>query len=341
MARFRRDIENPDGTFSPNPDWVNASGSDDQTIAVDAAKRRMTVKSKYITFDKSGDRVEQEDQLVLDPSKDAFVKLADEITDRYADGGGKLTEHWYNPKTGQYQAVIQDLRAADKFQKKELSRAQPVPCKEVTAMQETTYDSVMQIHDFVTADMGLPFTFDTASGMAVWNYPVSEMRIDLVTRVEKSEAGKNFTYSTYRMKYDTMGGPSGDVKYIIKRDETGRMVRAVALDPMPDFAFRHERWVCAPICLDNTGGQAYNVRGLDAGYLTDKARSKLEPALWQRQATILFAALSDKTAAAGAFVYEDEKGQLLSFANQADYDAAVNAHLKVRTLEGAAPGGTP
>src|SRR3712207_8184451 len=50
-----------------------------------------------------------------------------------------------------------------------LSRQAPVPVSAVRVQQETVYDSVIDIHDFITKNMGLPFTCDTSSGLAVWN----------------------------------------------------------------------------------------------------------------------------------------------------------------------------
>jgi hypothetical protein len=41
-----------------------------------------------------------------------------------------------------------------------------------------------------------------------------------------------------------------DKRYSIKRDAQGNAVRALAVDPMPDFAYRNERWVCAPVAAD-------------------------------------------------------------------------------------------
>jgi PAS domain-containing protein len=191
--------------------------------------------------------------------------------------------------------------------------------------QETAYDSVIDIHDFVTKNMGLPFTFDTSSGLAVWNYPVNRVRIDLTGDVERAEDGKTYRYTSYRLRYVTMGGPTGDARYVIKRDDAGNAVRALALDPMPDFAFRNEYWVCAPATNDTRGNIAFNAHALEAGYLTDKARKRLLPDLWRRQAAICYASLGAPGGGDTVFVFEQADGDLLVFPDAAAFHAAVAA----------------
>jgi hypothetical protein len=200
----------------------------------------------------------------------------------------------------------------------------------VLASQETTYDSVIEIHEFVTKNMGLPLVFDTSSGMAVWNYPVDVIRIDR----EKEVAKDGFSYTSYELAYETMGGPSSTARYIIKRDGRGNAERALALDPMPDFAFRQEHWVCAPAAADAAGRLAINVQALQAGYLLDKAGEKIVPELWRRQAALLYAGLSDEAAAADgkSWVFETENGELIAFKDAASFEAAVAADAALRPL---------
>lgn len=330
MNRFRRDIENEDGTFDPNPDWLESGMSDDDVIAVQAAGRRLTVETRAITFDAQGQRIEQKTVAVLDPSKDAFVRLADELQQRSPKGGGQLVEHWYNPKTQQYKAVSVSVANKDGKWARTQTGEQVVETTSVTASQETTYDSVTEIDEYVVKDIGLPFTFDTSSGQAVWNYPVMKVRRDVLGRHTRVEDGSPFTYTTVQLTFDTIGGPSGNPRYIIKRDAMGRTVRALALDPMPDFAFRNERWVCAPVALDRWDRPAINHRGLTRGYLTDASRRQLVPDLWLRQAIVLYAALSDETAQGHAWVFETESGKLLSFEDEDHFRAAVDADRALR-----------
>jgi hypothetical protein len=322
MNRFRRDVENADGTFDPNPDWVESGMSDDDMIAVQAGGRRLTLKTRFVTFDDEGRRVERTHRAELDPGRDAFVKLADEIEGMHPTGGGRLVEHWYNPATRALRAVRFDLRAEGDLERVERAR-EDHPTVEVVAAQETTYDSVAAIDEFVVADMGLPFTFDTSSGQAVWNYPVSHISRDVEQRVTRVEAGEAFTYTTYALAYQTMGGPSASTRYIIKRDGLGRTVRALALEPMPDFAYRNERWVCAPLATDVQGRAALNLRGITTGYLTDATGRRIVTALWERQAIVLYASLCDGVAADHAWLIEAADGRLRSFVDEASWSAAV------------------
>ncbi len=336
MARFRRDLPAGDGTFEPNPESIRAQTRDDDEITIDAAGRKMEVKVKYVTLDSAGLPTEREAHVMLDPTVDEAVKISEELLDRRPGGGGKVQEHWYNPKTEEHFSITQSVNESDNFERKEIDRTAPKKVRSMRSRQETTYDSVIDIHDFATANMGLPFTFDTSTGMAVWNYPVNYLRVDQDNQVEKNEGGQKFTYTTYTLKYDTMGGPSGEASYIIKRDEAGRSVRAVALDPMPDFAYRNDKMVAAPATTDSRGNEVLNSQAYEAGYMTDTAREILNTSLWESQAQLLFASLSDKTGGDEARVFIDEKGHMLSFANDADFQAAVDADKQLRELQAVA-----
>jgi hypothetical protein len=323
-ARFRRDLPNEDGSFSANPDWIDAGADDEDEITIDALGRRLTITVTYVTFDARGDRQEVKESLKLDPTRDAWVKLADETLQLNERGGGKLIEHWYNPKTAQYQSVNVEVSDRGRFARTELSRQAPVPVTAVSVRQETVYDSVIDIHDFITKNMGLPFTCDTSSGLAVWNYPVDLLRIDRVREVEKAEEGKRWSYTTYRLKLRTMGGPSVDASYIIKRDEQGNPVRAVAIDPMPDFAYRNEHWVCAPAAPDLNGTLAYNTHALESGFLTDKARERIVPEVWRRLGALVYTSLS-RPGEGPVYLFEQEDGTLIAFDDAASFEAAIQA----------------
>jgi hypothetical protein len=248
--------------------------------------------------------------------------VAEEIADVYGDGGGgKVVEHWYQPKSARYFQVVQEVKQG---RKKEIARTAPAEAAQVCASQETVYDSVIEIHEFVMRQPGLPLVFDTSSGLAVWNYPVSKIRIDRLKEVEKD----GFWYTSYHLAYETMGGPSGKAGYIIKRDAKGNPERALALDPMPDFAFRQEHWVCAPVAADGEGRLAVNVQALRAGYLTDKAMEKVVPELWRRAATLLYASLTAE--GERAWVFETSDGKMVSFRDQGSFEAAVEIDMKNR-----------
>jgi hypothetical protein len=334
MSRFRRDVENDDGTFDPNPDWLASGMDDDDVITVQAAGRRMSLKARYITFDSHGRRVERSPEVSLDPGRGGFKKLAEEIEVVAPGGGGRLVEHWYDPKAQTYKAVSVELKRGEDggWQRTTLSERE-APAKSVTASQETTYDSVVELDEYVVKDLGLPLTFDTSSGQAVWNYPVDFLRREVLRRTTREEGGEVFTYTTIQLHFDTFGGPEGDPRYILKRDALGKTVRALALDPMPDFAYRNEHWTCAPVAMDQWGRPAMNLRGLTAGYLTDAGKRRIVPELWERQAIVLYAAMAEATAGEHAWIFETEDGRLLSFPDEASFEAAVEADQQLRAQE--------
>ncbi len=333
-ARFRRDIEQPDGGFAPNPDWVEAKMADDDVITVQAAGRRMTLETRFITFDDQGHRVERTATVALDPAAPGWVKLADEVEHVAPGGGGRLVEHWYEPAAQRYRAVAVHVHAVDGQWQRETTTTREAAATAVTASQETTYDSVVELDAYVVADMGLPLTFDTSSGQAVWNYPVDRLRRDRLRRITREENGVAYTYTTIQLHFTTVGGPAGQPRYILKRDPHGRVVRALALDPMPDFAFRNELWVCAPLAEDHSGQPAVNLRGLTAGYLTAPDGQSLVTELWERQAIVLYASMSDATPADHAWLFETTDGRLLSFPDADRFAAAVAAD---RAQRGPAP----
>jgi hypothetical protein len=102
-------------------------------------------------------------------------------------------------------------------------------------------------------------------------------------------------------------------------------VRALAIDPMPDFAYRNEHWICAPVATDTRGNAAYNVQALEAGYLTDKQRERIIPDLWRRQAAICYASLGAPGGGETVYLFEQRDGELLVFPDEAAFRAAVAA----------------
>ena len=56
--------------------------------------------------------------------------------------------------------------------------------EKLTHTSETEYDSAKELFEYFMERPGLPKTYDTSSGKAVWNYPVNREQVDLV-REEK------------------------------------------------------------------------------------------------------------------------------------------------------------
>ena len=115
-----------------------------------------------------------------------------------------------------------------------------------------------------------------------------------------------------------------------KRRFRDLLERALAIDPMPDFAYRNEQWVCAPVATDTRGNAAYNVQALEAGYLTDKQRERIVPDLWRRQAAICYASLGPLGGGETVYLFEQRDGELLVFLDEAAFRAAVAADQRER-----------
>ena len=101
---------------------------------------------------------------------------------------------------------------------------------------------------------------------------------------------------------------------------------------MPDFVFRNDHWVSAPVTTDSYGQIAYNAMALDKGYLLRQGGNSLddiERALWQDEALILYASLSDETAEGHAYIFETPDGHVMSFETEAAFEEAVSAHKKM------------
>jgi hypothetical protein len=130
-----------------------------------------------------------------------------------------------------------------------------------------------------------------------------------------------------------MGGPGGDSTFILKYNAAGKVVDNVALNAMPDFVFRNDHWVSAPVTTDVAGRTAFNAKALNKGYLLREGGGSyddVETTLWRMEATVLYASLTDETAADHAYIFETSAGNVVSFANKADFNAAVTADKALR-----------
>ena len=332
---FRENREKDDGTFEANPMYVSTSAREGDLIKVDVADHSMNLTITYYGFDSSGYPAEKKSYARLDPTKDEFVSLGGEITkrDRTTGKGGTFVEHFYNASTKEYKSVTKEFKADDNFAGTEIETAEPTAVTGLKHESETLYDSPQEIYEYFMGRAGLPKTYDTTSKKAVWNYPVKSERLDLVSEKTVEENGESFTYRTLRLQYDTMGGPSGDSSFILKFDAAGNIVDSCAIDPMPDFAYRNDHWVSAPVTTDVYGAAAYNIQGLNEGYLVREGGTSfddVETSMWKRMATVLYASLSNETPEGHAYIFEATDGKIISFENRADFDAAVEADRKLR-----------
>ena len=321
LAGFRRNEESPDGkTFAPNP--ITAGRGD--LITLSGADRRMSAEVKCLDIDGSGYVFQNLVNVTLDPSNDAFVAIGSRVSKRPSAGSAGVVEMMeYNPKTKQLrtQAVDITLDATGQATRTPRAWSTPVACSTFDVTQETTFDSVKEVHDFVLDRIGLPFVFDTSPDMAVWNYPVDFVQVDQVSRTETADG----IYTRYKLRYTTEGGPSGDCEYLIKRDAAGKVLDTCAVTPMPDFAFREERLVMGAVAVDERGRAVYNNSAASTGALFD-ANGGVEPglAMYERQLKALYAALTNPTDKA-AYIYEDDDGKMYRFTDKVAFDAAIAA----------------
>jgi hypothetical protein len=160
--------------------------------------------------------------------------------------------------------------------------------------------------------------------------------LDMTNEVVKEENGRDFTYRTFNLAYETMGGPNKSQKFILKFNEAGKIVDSCALDPMPDFAYRNDHWESAPVTTDRQGRAAFNVMALNKGYLLSQGGNSFDDIvtdLWHTQATLLYASLSDETPEGHAYIFQTQDGKIISFDTKEDFNAAVEADKSLRKSE--------
>ena len=327
---FRESIEAEDGTFGPNPLYISTTNND--TVTIDVQGSKMALKNEYFTFDSSGYPQKKTGSVTLDPAKDEFIKISEGISNRLPGVGGEVLEHYFNAKTGQYKSATVSYTKENEFKAEQVSTTDPVAVTSTNHVTETQYDSAEAVYDYFMDNPGLPKTYDTSSGKAVWNYPIYREKLDVVKEVTKDEDGSTYTYRTLRLAYESMGGPNKTQSFILKYDESGTVVDSCALDPMPDFAFRNDHWVAAPITTDSRGRTAFNVMALNKGYLIRQGGNSIddiETALWKTEAALLYASLTEATPKDHAYILETADGTFLSFENKSDFDKAVAAHKQI------------
>ena len=299
---------------------------------MDVTGNTMSLSAEYFTLDSSGYPAKRTQRISIDPSVDEFVKVSEEIVERDAIGG-TTRQHFYNAKTHEYYSTLSEVKADNGFEPVVTETADKVVVEKLTHSSETEYDSAKELFEYFMERPGLPKTYDTSSGKAVWNYPVNREQVDLVREEKRVEDGQTYTYRTMRLTYDTMGGPSGDSSFILKYSATGKIVDVCALDPMPDFAYRNEHWVCAPVTTDVRGRAAFNISAMNKGYLMSedgRGFGDVQTGMWERMATVLYGALTDETAEGHAYLFEKLDGSIVSFESKDAFEEAVEADKKMR-----------
>ena len=331
---FRPYTENSDGTFDTNPFFVRAEPKDPALITIDVAKYGIMLETRFLTFDPNGYQAEAEGWIEIMPGYEKSFKIGEEITSLNPDGrGGELTEHYYNADSEEYYSVVKAVNQDNNYAPVEIETTEPVKVTGITHSSDTEFDSSKALFEFYLENPGLPKTYDTDPGKSVWNYPVNKEIVALKKSVSRVEDGQEFVYRTFELSYETMGGPSKKAGFILKYNQAGEIVADLGLDPLPDFAYRKERWVCAPITEDVNGQTSVNAQAYQKGYLLGRDGETLAdvvPDLWRAQAAILYAGLSDATSEEVAFLMETKDGEFISFDTRAEFEAAVAADQALR-----------
>jgi hypothetical protein len=124
---FSPNVDNGDGTFSPNPLFVKVDSKVADLITIDVAKHGVMMETKYMVFDKQGYPVEVEDYLEVPPEFDRFIKIGQELSSVNEDGrGGEVTEHHYNTMTQEYHSVVSVVSAENDYVPVEVKRTETV-----------------------------------------------------------------------------------------------------------------------------------------------------------------------------------------------------------------------
>lgn len=329
LRRFRRYVETNDGTFEPNPVLRHAATDKADIADVDCTSHELSFHTEHPHLDESGQVVHIRRDITLSPNHRVSVHLGDDLR-RASDGMVEIVEHHYTPSEKTYRRAVYSAQIHDgQVVRRLIHDGAPRPVRSVVARQQTPSDSVIALHDFFTRAPGRPFVIDTSFGRPEMHHAVDFMRLDRSRLVERTEGGRHYTYTTYRLRYQTHGGPEGVARYIIKRDDEGNAVAATALDPMPAFAYRHQQWVMAPLATDASGTVAVNAQALEAGYLVDRV-GRFEPSVWAGLGRILYGALSKDTRSEGALLFVDRDGRTLSFRRHEDFDRAVEADRRAQ-----------
>lgn len=331
-AMYRKNLPNGDGTMSPNPNvaknlYLPMSLQQADVVAIDVKNKAMELYFEYETIQKNGQptyRDGDDGYVQLDPDSDADVALSEASLTQDPNGGGSVLVHYYNPKSNMYYSVTYQVKKTEHgFERQESSRTSPVAVARLVSVAETQYDSAAAIHTFLATHPGLPAVLDTSEDEMVWNYPNSVRRWKKLQEVSKIENGEEFTYTTMRLSYETMGGPSKTLEYMLKFNSRGDIVDDMALTPIADFAFRHDDWIAAPVVTANDGETiGYNSTAFDAGYLTHEDGKTINPVLWTHVIAPWHASLMNGDAT-DAPILRKANGDYARFPNQDKFDSAA------------------
>ncbi len=259
-----RRVKNADGHFvlEPNPLNTGARYQEKDLQGLKVNNTHFSIDVEYDGMSATGEPEAVRDTRTIDPKGklpsaenteglDPLEVKGYVLIEMEADFDDKTAlEHWYSARDKAY--VSRDVKW-EGTERKIVSESAPQPVNDISLIQETGYDSVIELHNFFKDRLVKSHTNDITATKAVWNYTKTGIQMDLVdvNRATDKE-GKPVTYLTYKVPMSTMGGDI-EMDYTIMLDRMGNEVAEYADKAMVDFAFEWVRKVCA-MATDITNG---------------------------------------------------------------------------------------
>ena len=184
----------------------------------------------------------------------------------------------------------------------------------VSLSRELTNESVIFLHNHFldAARRVVSLVTEKDSGYMVWNYGTDSFKMS------KVEEDGDF------VKYEVVDKTQGGTKtwsYILKYDADGNAVDAHAFTAPPDFVFRPEKTVSAPLVRAENGSVLYNSAAYERGFLVgeDGKISDESLAFFRYASDVLYASLVDPTKD-NQFVIVDDQGDLFFYDTKEAYE---------------------
>lgn len=326
-------LVNPEDVFSPtvikdgiqfekNPSF---NALRDQDWSVINGDRKFDGTVEYMDVSTTGSVERKKLDIVLDPNNpsDEPVLIGSEL------GRGSyppsVTKYYLNQKTGNLESrQFSPNKSEDgTYEMKAVGDANAVFGKvdNMSLSRELTKDSIIELHNHFldAARRGVSFVTEKSSGHTVWNYGTDQFRIN------KVEEDGDF------VKYEIVDKTQGGTKtwsYVLKYDDQGIAVDAHAFADPPDFVYRPEKSVTAPLVRADNGQVLFNSSAYERGFLVGENGKISDESLafFRYSSDVLYASLADPEKE-NQFVIVDDKGDLYFYDSKEAYQADV-AELK-------------
>ena len=308
--------------FEKNPTF---NGLRDQDWSVINGDRKFEGKVEYMDVNEKGSVERQKLDIVIDPNNPAEEPIL--LTSELGRGSfpPSVTKYYLNQKTGNLES--RKFEASKKedgsYEMKPVGDENKVfgAVNGMSLSRELTKESVIELHNHFldAARRGVSFVTEKDSGYMVWNYGTDSFKMS------KVEEDGDF------VKYEVVDKTQGGTKtwsYILKYDADGNAVDAHAFTAPPDFVFRPEKTVSAPLVRAENGSVLYNSAAYERGFLVgeDGKISDESLAFFRYASDVLYASLVDPTKD-NQFVIVDDQGDLFFYDTKEAYEADV-AKLK-------------